>query len=356
MADDLTLVANGREIGGWQSIRVTRGIERMPSDFSVKMTERWPGETLGYFDVIQAGDAAVIHLGNDPVLTGYVDRFVPTYSAQQHSIMVSGRSKCQDLVDCSAEWPGGQFANVTTHDLATKLATPYGISVILQTSDSYIVPQFNLCFGESAYEIIEYNCRYTALLAYDNPDGNLVLARAGTTQAASGFTEGVNVQQASMAYTMDQRFSDYQILRQSIDVLHDLGDGGNLIWSIKDPNVSRHRLKYIVSDGGVTTKDAAIQRVEWEALRRYGRSMALHIKTDGWRDSAGVLYTPNTLVPLSLPGMKVIDQLWLIGEVTYTRDEQGTTADLIIMPPSAFEPAPNFLPPFADITNPGPAK
>ena len=84
--------------------------------------------------------------------------------------------------------------------------------------------------------------------------------------------------------------------------------------------------------------------------------MALHITTDGWRDSSGALYAPNTLVPLNLPGMKVVDELWLIGEVTYIRDEQGTSAELVIMPPEAFEPAPRFLPALADVANPGVTK
>ena len=260
MSDDLTMIANDREIGGWQSIRITRGIERMPSDFAVQMTERWPGEAQGYFDVIQAGDAVAVKLGGDLVLTGYVDRFVPTYSANQHSISVTGRSKCLDLLDCSADWPNGQLANVTTIDLAKKLAAPYGISVLLQATDNYIVPQYNVCFGESAFSIIEFHCRYTALLAYDNPDGNLVLARAGTTQAASGFSEGVNVQRASMAYAMDQRFAEYRIVRQTLNVLNDTGQGGFLIKSITDSNVRKPRLKYIVSDGG--PDPTAIQRIQ----------------------------------------------------------------------------------------------
>ena len=352
MIDDLVMVCNSREIGGWQSIRVTRGIERVPSDFAVRMTESWPGQAQGYFDVIQAGDPVQIKLGKDLAMTGYVDRFIPSYAPAQHTIYVSGRSKCQDLVDCSAEWPNGQIVNSTTFDLATKLAEPYGINVVLSGDDTYIVPQYNVSYGETPYSIIEFHCRYTALLAYDTPDGNLLLTRAGTKKAASGFTEGVNVQQATMSYSMDQRFSDYRIMWLSLDTLRDAGNGGNLIHEIKDSNVPRHRLRYLVSDGALPTAEAAVQRIEWEAVRRYGRSMALHLKTDSWRDSEGVLYEPNTLVPLMLPGMKIIDQEWLIGEVTYIRDEFGTSCDLVIMPPQAFQPLPNFLPSLADVVGP----
>jgi prophage tail gpP-like protein len=58
-----------------------------------------------------------------------------------------------------------------------------------------------------------------------------------------------------------------------------------------------------------------------------------------------MLWTPNTLVPLWLPTLKLPDAVWLISEVTYHRDENGTTADLIIMMPEAFLPQPILLNP-----------
>jgi hypothetical protein len=64
-----------------------------------------------------------------PVITGYVDRVIGTLDARQHSVTVTGRSKCQDLVDCSAEWPGGQIVGSSVLEIARKLAEPYGISV-----------------------------------------------------------------------------------------------------------------------------------------------------------------------------------------------------------------------------------
>jgi prophage tail gpP-like protein len=53
MIDDLTLIVGGRQISGWTSVRVTRGIERCPSDFEVEMTELYPDEASAF--VIQPG-------------------------------------------------------------------------------------------------------------------------------------------------------------------------------------------------------------------------------------------------------------------------------------------------------------
>ena len=54
----------------------------------------------------------------------YVDRLVPSFNAGQHALRVMGRSKCADLVDCDAEWPGGQITGSSVLEIARKLALP----------------------------------------------------------------------------------------------------------------------------------------------------------------------------------------------------------------------------------------
>ncbi|MEO6920526.1 MAG: phage baseplate assembly protein [Collimonas sp.] len=354
MDDDLTLTINDRVMAGWTDIRVTRGIERCPSDFDIGLTELYPGDASAF--VVQEGDSCQVKIGGDLVITGYVDRFIPSVSEGQHAIRVVGRSKCADLVDCSAEWPGGQISGSSVLGVAQKLAHPYGISVSATADVGLPIPQFNLNLGETPFDIIEHICRYSALLAYDDTDGNLVLSRVGTVQAGSGFTLGENVQSASIAYSMDQRFSEYKAFIQSMDVTSDLGDLGNLIAIATDANVLRPRRRFIIAESGDSDFTVAKKRVEWEAVRRFGRSNQLHLTTDSWRDKSGQLWTPNTLARISLPRLKLLDANWIISEVTYSRNEEsGTTADLVIMPPEAFFPQPVlFQPAPADVpANPG---
>ena len=230
--------------------------------------------------------------------------------------------------------------------MAAKLAQPYGINVgATQVDVGEPIPQMNFIHGETGYEIIERVCRYRALLAYELPDGSLFLTRVGDTQAASGFTQGQNVQAASIEYSADQRFSEYQCFMQSMDVLSDPGEGGNLLAIVTDASVLRNRKMVIIAPGGEGGYNVCIQTATWEMNRRQGRSMMLNLTTDSWRDSAGVLWTPNTLVPLSLPALKLERAMWLISSVSYKLDENGTTADLTIMPPGAFQPQPILLQP-----------
>ncbi|CAL8474564.1 phage baseplate assembly protein [Caballeronia sp. S22] len=353
---------NSRTISGWTSVRVSRGIERMPSDFEVSFTEVYPGASDL---VVQAGDEVEVYLGANVVLSGFIDAYIPSYNAREHTIRIAGRSRSQDLVDCSAYWPAGQMLNVKVDQIAKNLCTPYGITVNVAAGTVLGTPieQLNIFPGQTPYEVIEMVCRYKALIFYDQPDGSMTIASGGEVagnpassgigvrKASSGFKEGVNVESASFVSRMDGRFSDYDALYMGLDTLQDIGKGGNLIARIADAGVPRFRFRAIVAEnvkGGLTVAE---QRANWELVARMGRSMQVRLSTDSWRDSSGTLYEPNTLVDIDLPTLKLEPKTWLIADVTYTRDERGTRADLLIMPPQAFYQEPFILFPVSPDVN-----
>ena len=341
--DELSLTVGGTTISGWTELRVTRGVERCPNDFDLALTDVTP-ETLQAV-VVNTGDACEVRIGPDLVITGYVNRVVPSVEAESHTIRVTGRGKCQDLVDCSGEWPGGQISGASALDIAQKFAGPYSLTAVCDEDPGPAIPQFNMMIGETGWDIVERVCRFAALLVYEGPDGNLRLARAGKVKAASGFTYGQNVLRAEVVFADDERFSEYDCFRISTQTLGDLGDGGNLYARVPDPNVKRHRLRYLIAEGGSVGVDLCQRRAAWEQARRAGRARAATFTVDSWRDSAGTLWTPNTLAPLSLGPLKLEDVTWLIGEVTYKRGSEGSTAEILMMAPDAFMPEPIALQP-----------
>ncbi|WP_199720674.1 phage baseplate assembly protein [Azospirillum cavernae] len=353
MSDDLTLViggAAGRKLSGWQQLRVTRGVERLPSDFDITFTERFPGEVASV--VVKEGDECQVLLGSDLVLTGYVDRFIPAIDRQSHSLRVMGRGKCQDLVDCSAEWPSNQISSADVLSIAAKLAQPYGITVSALTDVGPPIPQINLMWGETPFAVIERIARFRALLAYDGPDGNLVLSRVGTVEHASGFAQGANVESAVALFSMDQRFSEYVVRSLSMAPLGEAGPDGDIQAIVRDAGVTRHRKRFIIAESGIVALGLSEQRGRWEMARRAGRSFQVRLTVDSWRDAAGELWTPNRLARVTLPSLH-LDATWIIAEVTYQRGPSGTSASLVLMPPSAFELAPTVLVPVLSDVTPG---
>ena len=125
-------------------------------------------------------------------------------------------------------------------------------------------------------------------------------------------------------------------------LVDDTGYGAVTKATANDPDVAkmRYRNRIIIVESTMNTTELAQQAIDWEMNRRYGRSKVLQVTIDNWRDSAGKLWEPNTLIPVNIPKMGINDVLWLLAEVTFIKDDQGTVAQMVLMPPAAFSVQP----------------
>ncbi len=351
--EKVVLSVNGREWSGWKSVRITRGVERCPSDFTVIVTELYP-DTPGID--IQPGQPVVVKSNGDLLITGFVDRYSSSMDSGSHEVEISGRGRCEDLVDCSALFNGMQISQSTTLGVAQIVTDRFGIKVTSLDGPGDQIPQCNSVLTETPYQIIERLTRVSGLLAYEDTTGNMVLARAGKTGMASGFKQGVNVQAARYTYGIDQRFHNIQVVSNSVDQFWQLAQApprpvgisvANSDAIVTDEAIREARIRIIVSEQGFAGLDLSIRRANWEKARRMGRSYAVTVTTDTWRDRSGNLWEPNATVTLDLPALKVPSNLeWVISEVNYLQDiTRGTVAEVTIMPHDAFNPEPiNLFP------------
>ncbi len=344
---ELTITTGGMTLGGWQDIRVTRGVERMPGDFNLALTERNPDASGSV--VVEPFQPCVVRIGGDAVITGYVNDYEPEISPEGHNVRVVGAGKCQDLVDCSAVVPSMQMTTSSAVSLAQQLAKPFGITASSPLGtvlvDDYGKPaQFNVNLGETPFEIIDRVARFAKVLAFEGADGNLVLDQVGRQQMSSGFVQGVNIESARCRFSASERFSEYVACIMSAQQFSQVdGADGNTLGRVFDKAVPRYRPRVIISEQATKAGFLALQRATWEMNRRIGRSQILTLTCDSWRDSAGKLWEPNFLASVHIPALKLFNQMWVIGEVTYRRGADGTHADLILMPPAAYSPEPQSL-------------
>jgi prophage tail gpP-like protein len=344
--NQVRIVVGGVSKTGWQRVIIIRGIEVMPSRFTIALTDRFAGDSAQ--TDINAGDECKVYIGNDLVVTGRVDRVRRKLSRAGSILQITGRSSCRELVDCAVDpkqVPNMQISQATAVKIITMLAGTYKVTVkALQNVGQNIIPQFNVNLGEVVYPIIDRICRYCQFLAYDDTDGSLILAPLGTAAMASGFTEGVNIEDADYETGMDQRYSDYEVYFTSTYTLSDIAPLTPL-QLVTDPTVTQFRKLIVISEQNQLDPSLATQRGVWEKVRRYGRSNVIRLTTDTWRDSAAKLWAINSTVTVDSAHLKTTGQKWLIAQVGFRRDEKGTHADLVLMPPAAFSPEPIVLAP-----------
>ena len=346
--NDIAIVIGNTTIAGWGSVSITRSVELFPNSFTVVAADPYP------YSASQAttfpggpGQKCLVYIGQDLVITGYVDRYGVNVSPGSHEIVISGRGLCEDLTDCSADLlnnPDAQGATLSAAnalDLAQKLCKSFNLTARCAVSDlGKPVGAFTIALGETSYEIIERVARYAGYLVYEDEQGALVLDRVGTNQMASGFTMPGNIEAASSTLSIDQRFSEYTVLWSTVNQYADVSPIGNNRADVKDSTMPRYRPRIIVSEQIDPDYDIAKARANWELARRIGRSQAISLTCDNWRDSAGKLWAPNYLAPINAPALKITNAQWIIGTVTFRKDHTGTHADLMLMPPTAFQPQP----------------
>lgn len=352
MSDDVTIVTGGVAWGGWQGVEIMRGIETVPASFSLHGTERYPGDAGDTTVALKAGTPAQIRIGADTVITGYVEVTDRVVAPRQHEIAVAGRSKLADLVDCSGFTQQWQFNNLTLVSIAQAVCAPFGIAVSAPDGDSAAQPSVPIIVTETGFELLEEVARWSAKLLYDDTDGNLVIANVGSRAHASGVVEGQNAQAMRGTINVAERFTEIKAIWQDTAILED-GAGTTTIQAVDKADATdttfparadgqpRYRPLLIVSEQGPGMDQVVPRRIQWEMARRWGRSQVVRVTVDSWRDSAGTLWTPNWLVPVRLPSLKFADAMLLLVSVRYLRDEQGTRAELTLMPPEAMAPMPS---------------
>lgn len=332
MADGVVeLKVKGGVFSGWESVEIKTGIEQIAGTFRLGVTERWAGQDTP--TPIMPGFACEVLLDGAPIITGFVDSADPSYGESTHTVSIEGRDKTGDLVDCSAK--SGQWKSRRLDQIAADICAPFGIKVIKQADVGAAFLSFNIQEGERAFEALDRMARFRAVLLVSDGLGNLIITRAGQQRIATELVEGVNIKRAQCKFDWKERFSHYVVKGQHRGTDGESADAARGPSGQSDDTVvDRYRpLVVLAEDQGHIA--SLQQRAEWERNVRIGRANRATITVQGWQHADG-LWRPNSLVRLRSP-LLYADLDLLIAQVTYKLDSGGTTADLELCRPEAFD-------------------
>lgn len=321
----VTLLAGGMYYSAWSKVTLNAAINEASRKFDVKTTER-PGQFA-----FPPGTPIEVRANGDLFLTGYVNAYSASGAATTHEIAVKGRSKSQDWVDCSAIHSSGYAEDKSPVEFAQEF-NPYGFPITDKVGLEK-VPYQQIMQGESGFEYLERALRSQGATQMGTPDGGIEVTNASVAERAGGaLGEGINIRDWSVDLTDGSRHSEYTIKGQN---RHGHGAHNMRIkQQARDEGVKRYRPKLIVHEGDCDNKRAR-NRAHHEKERSAGACIRAQITTQGWRDGAGKLWTPNTLIFVASPILMHLEQDMLIESVILEQSEkgQGTIAKLNLVDP-----------------------
>ena len=377
------LLVNGSEYGGWKSVRISAGIERQARDFELEVTDRWPGQSE-IPRSIQPGDPCQVFIGDDLIMTGYVDATPIRYDGKSVSVGVKGRSKTADLVDCcpiesgkstAASSGGGQWKDVIGPDgkkpnvvkpaatavnqwrhqkmevIAAGLAAPYGVRVIAEIDTGKVIPEHQVQIGETVFESIDRMMRLRHVLSTDNEKGDLVFIEVGSAGMAGIALElGKNLLSGSTELDYKGVFSTYICKGQRSGndeqygayVAEEEGEAEETnsttvtgeTATATDARAKRRRVLVIKQSGqadGGTCQD----RADYERAHRAAKALQTNYTVAGWRQEDGRLWLPNMMVRVR-DALIGFDTDMVIAEISWLLDSQGLRTEIKVGPPDGY--------------------
>lgn len=353
---DVGLEVKGKVYEGWKSVSITSSIESLAGSFELEIADQWHGQAMRW--PIFEEDECKLTILDQPVITGWVDKRSMSLKGSSLSIKVSGRDRAGALVDCSAVLDKWTFVSTPLFDFVTKLAGPFGITVIQAPGEGPKLPpreKMVINPGDKVADCIEKAARMAGVLVISNGLGGLLITNSGTVRTSDILEEGVNILDVSTEFDFTKRYARYLVFAKNVSKIpkkepDKKGNGAKAARAVRtraeafDDEVTRTERVLLINPEEGATKDYAQKRADWEAKTRAAKAEKATVTVHGWAQKDGKLWMPNQLVEVRAPRVGVAEGTdMLITECVYGLSASaGRTTKMTLKRKDAFTPEPRI--------------
>ena len=341
--------------------------------FTVGMTVTAP-HMKPFIKAFHPGQACEVFIGDDLILTGYIDQTPISYSATSMQAQIIGHSKTIDLVECTvakqgqtiqdltginnAKWsvpkppvPTGfqvvspiskvtalSWRNVKMFDIIAQLIAPYGVRLLVNNdvmSADKLFTYHNVGMEKKVLDAISELVKEHDLWVCDNEYGDLVISKPGAGQSVAALVLGQNVLSGSITHDASKLYTVSEIAGTTAGTPQKSGKDvtqfngvAEMKKNIKDKiGLTRYRYSRAGNDHADSTKCAkqAKSEMEYQTAQYFKASYTVQ----GWRQLPDVAGSPlwrvNNKVAVADPilyGNTTQSDL-TISKVEYVLDNNG---------------------------------
>lgn len=355
--NEVSLTIGGSVYKNWTSFSITSELNTIAPAFSVGVVS----DNISLRKNIKIGGEVQVKIGNDLVLTGYVEQTPVSYSYNTVNVGIAGRSKTCDLIDCTvmiksdeilchalnskdlvkaSDVASTEFKNTSIEDIIKKLISPYGIKLINETAPLTKKRDFSAKNEDTVLKALQNLTSTEDLLFYGNEKGDLVVTEKGKLTADDSLTLGENVLSGNASFNATKIYKYYRIVGQDKAVTGKTGSAANTHYYVAEDTsiLQRTRLLTQKAKGSANTEKCKITA---EGDRDYYKSQFYKItyKVQGWRQSTGKLWQINSLVNINDKFLDIDKNKgkFLITKVVFNLSEsEGMTTTIDVVPPAGW--------------------
>lgn len=344
----ILLKVNGTVYTNFISATVQIRLDTLSNSFSFSLIAE-DGNPLPF----RLGDSCEVLIDDDTVVTGNIEILTVDYSANSHTIGITGRDKTGDLLDSTLQkLPAVTAQAITLKQVIELVIDSLGADV--QVVDNVNPEPFentvnllNVESGDGAWDFIQEKARQRQVLLTSNADGNIVITRSEPTVLTNGVLQNTlnatdnNVLRSNVVYDDTGRYNFYVLTSQlglipvSRSGAADNGLIVDQVGSTRDDNIRRGRQLVLIAEGPfpiITNNERAL----WEANIRKARGTVYSATVQGHR-IGGTLWAVNNLVSVTDVFAGVSGEM-LINSITFNESvNEGTTTDLSLVEKNSYQ-------------------
>ena len=225
-----------------------------------------------------------------------------------------------------------EFDGQGLQEIAGSLAAPFGVPVRFVDSAGAI---FDRVAANATQKILAFLVKLAnqrGLIISDNSDGDLIFWKSiSTGKPVAVLEQGVApLLSVTPMFNPQSYYSHITGLEPTV-----VGIQGES-YTVKNPRIAGvlRPLSFQTPD---TLEADVKQATEAKAGRMFGAMVSYSIRVATWRDPAGDLWEPNTLISLTAPDAMIYNPYkFLIRSVTLNRERSSKSATLTLVLPGSF--------------------
>lgn len=331
--NEVSLIIETEHFRFWDNLRITRSLDAMDT---VEFSSPFEAEREDFrdkFKPLSYKDVNVL-VGGVPLFTGTMVSVLPAVTPKSKTLNVGCYSLPGVLYDCtpSSESFPLEYNRQGLIEISETLCNPFGISVQFDSDQGAIFERVACKPSQKIMDFLTELAKQRGLLISATESGALRFY----TPISEGVPVAVLKQGSSPLVSISPPVIDAQKYYSQITGIATKKTGSpGTKYTVTNARLQKFRpLTYTVQS---TTKADVKRAVSAKMGRMFGNIIAYTANVVTWRDPAGNLWKPDTLIEVTAPDAMIYTSfVFLIKTVELFRASREETAQLTLVIPGAF--------------------